>query len=107
MVTIGETRMWHDISSMAQSLARIAKAIEKVVAEEYEEQPATMWHDISSMAQSLARIAKAIEKVVAEEYEEQPATDDLPLTRVAWKSEVANGKTDQGFDDWLTGRRNV
>ena len=33
MVTIGEQRMWHDISSMARSLARMAEAIEKVMTE--------------------------------------------------------------------------
>ncbi len=70
MVTIGETRMWHDITSIARSLHRIAEAVEKAMTEP-----------------------------------EEPEKDDLPLTRIAWKSEVAHDKTDQGFDDWLSGRR--
>jgi hypothetical protein len=71
MATIGETRMWHDISAGARALVRIAEAIEKIVKEEYSE----------------------------------PEKEDLPLTKVAWRSEVSNGKTEQGFDDWLEGRR--
>ena len=34
MVTIGETRMWHDITSIARSLHRIAEAVEKAMTEE-------------------------------------------------------------------------
>ena len=69
MVTIGETRMWHDITSIARSLHRIAEAVEKAMTEPTAE------------------------------------PDDLPLTKAAWKAEVLAGKTEQGFDDWLVGKR--
>jgi hypothetical protein len=67
------------------------------------------WAAIASMARSLAKIAASIERIVEEEFtDSEPAKEtDLPLTKIAWRSEVANGKTEQGFDDWLEGRQRV
>ena len=64
-----------------------------------------MWHDISTAARALTKIAESIEKIIDEEYPDPDPEEDLPLTKIAWRSEVANGKTEQGFDDWLEGRR--
>ena len=65
-----------------------------------------MWHDISTAARALTKIAESIEKIIDEEYPDpEPEKEDLPLTKIAWRSEVANGNTEQGFDDWLEGRR--
>jgi hypothetical protein len=75
MVTIGEQRMWHDISAGARALVKIADAIQKIVDAEYSDP--------------------------------EPEKDDLPLTKSAWRSEVASGKTELGFDDWLIGRRDA
>jgi hypothetical protein len=69
MVTIGEQRMWHDISSIARSLHRIAEAIEEELTDP------------------------------------EPEKEDLPLTKVAWKSEVAKGNTELGYTEWSNRRR--
>ena len=68
-----------------------------------------MWHDIHTASRALVRIADAIQKIVDEEFSDpEPAKEeDLPLTKIAWRSEVANGKTELGFDEWLTGRRDA
>lgn len=67
-----------------------------------------MWHDISTAARALTKIADAIQKIVDEEFTEpESKEEELPLTKAAWKSEVLGGNTEQGFDDWLAGRRDV
>jgi hypothetical protein len=76
MVTIGEQQTWAAIASMARSLAKIAVAIEKIVDEEFSEEP-------------------------------EPAKEELPLTKIAWRSEVSKGNTELGFSDWLEGRQGV
>lgn len=64
------------------------------------------WAAIASMARSLAKIATILEST-AEEFKDiskAEEQDDLPLTKAAWRSEVANGKTELGFEDWLVGK---
>lgn len=63
------------------------------------------WAAIASMARSLQSIAKTLEKAAEGFADKTKPEQDLPLTKAAWKSEVANDRTDLGFDDWLTGKR--
>ncbi len=65
------------------------------------------WAAIASMARSLQKIAQVLESAAEGFVEKIKPEPDLPLTKAAWKTEVANGKTELGFDDWLTGRRDV
>lgn len=59
------------------------------------------------MARSLQQIAKIMEEAAEAFKEKAPSEEELPLTKAAWKSEVLGGVTEQGFDDWLAGRRDV
>jgi hypothetical protein len=59
------------------------------------------------MARSLHTLAEAVVKIVDEEYADPEPEEALPLTKVAWKAEVAKDNTVLGFPEWLKDRRDL